>query len=430
MNLAVLTGVTGILKPFAWFFGLIFNGIYNFLSLFGVENIAVCLVIFTIIVKMLMLPLTIRQQKFSKLSAKMQPELSAITEKYKGKKDEQSQRYMQMETQEVYQKYGTNPASGCLPMLITLPIMFAMYRIIYAIPAYVTKIKEYYTIVANAVMSHDGYFDYMIEQGSSLSVSGVSKFVETDSNNLNHMIDILTKFGTSNYEELIEKFSLGSDVTDAIDKINHAFSVGSMNILNSPSHYGFFSIAILVPVLAVVTQLGSSILSKAQNKSMNQNTSDNAMAQSMNSMLYVMPFMSGIFAYTLPLCIGIYWVINTVVSVIQQVCINLYIDKKLDLDKMIEKNRAKQKKKLEKHGLTEGSVMAEMAKRQTKSINYTQAPAQTKSTLNYANASSKSGSKNSQKNSNDDNSASDTDVKAKAPEKKSISGYANMLKRD
>lgn len=426
MNFAILTGVTGILKPFAWVFGLIFNGIYNFLALFGVENIAVCLIFFTIIVKMLMMPLTVRQQKFSKLSAKMQPELNAIQQKYKGKKDEQSQRYMQMETTEVYQKYGTNPASGCLPMLITLPIIFAMYRVIYAIPAYVTKLKNYYMIVAKAVMSHDGYYDYMIETGKKIGVNGINKFSATDTNNLNHMIDILTKFGTDNYAELVEKFSLGSDVTDAIDKINHAFSVGSMNILDAPSHYGIVSIAILVPILAVVTQLGSSLLSKAQNKSMNQNTSDNAMAQSMNSMLYIMPFMSGFFAYTLPLCIGIYWVINTVVSVIQQIGINLYIDKKLDLDKMIEKNRAKQKKKLEKHGLTEGSVMAEMAKRQTKSINYNQAPAQTKSTSNYANIGSNNNSKKNDSNSNN----SSTSSKPVAPGTKSISGYANMLKKD
>ncbi len=425
MNFAILTGVTGFLKPFAWVFGLIFNGIYNFLALFGVENIAVCLVIFTIIVKMLMMPLTIRQQKFSKLSAKMQPELSAIQAKYKGKKDEQSQRYMQMETQEVYQKYGTNPASGCLPMLITLPIIFAMYRVIYTIPAYVTKLRGYYTVVANAIMKNDGYFNYMIETGKSLNVPSINKFSESDSNNLNHMIDILTKFGTDNYNELVDKFSLGGDVTDAIDKINHAFSVGSMNILDAPSHYGILSIAIIVPILAVVTQLGSSFLSKAQNKSMNQSTADNPMAQSMNSMLFIMPFMSGFFAYTFPLCIGIYWVINTVVSVIQQIGINLYIDKKLDLDKMIEKNRAKQKKRLEKHGLSEGSVMAEMAKRQTKSINYSQAPTQKKTTSNYANLSSGKNTKSSTDSTDIKNSTSND-----TSGKKSISGYANLLRKD
>ena len=117
LEMIILTQVGGILKPFAWIFGLIFNWLYELLALIGIENIAVTLVLFTIITKMLMLPLTIKQQRFSKLSAQMQPELSAIQEKYKGKKDETSQRLMYADQQRVYEKYGTSPTSGCLPLL-------------------------------------------------------------------------------------------------------------------------------------------------------------------------------------------------------------------------------------------------------------------------------------------------------------------------
>ena len=81
-----------------------------------------------------MTPLTIKQQKFSKMSNIMNPELTEIQEKYKNKKnDEKAMRMMQMEQAAVYEKYGTNPAAGCLPLLIMFPLMFALYRIIYAI---------------------------------------------------------------------------------------------------------------------------------------------------------------------------------------------------------------------------------------------------------------------------------------------------------
>ena len=207
LNYIVLTQVGGILKPFAWIFGKIFNWLYDLVALTGVESIAITLVLFTIIVKMLMLPLTVKQQRFSKLSARMQPELNAITEKYKGRRDEQSQRLMAMEQQKVHDKYGTSPLSGCLPLLITFPIIIAMYRIIYAIPAYVDKINDLYTSIANAAMGQEGYFDFFKSSAESLAVS-IKKWDEVGSGvfSVTHMIDILTKFGTDNWSALFEAF--------------------------------------------------------------------------------------------------------------------------------------------------------------------------------------------------------------------------------
>lgn len=119
MNLMFLTSVGGILKPFAWIFGIVMNAIYEFVSLMNIHSIAVCVIIFTFVTKMLMLPLTIKQQKSTKLSSQMNPEIMKIQEKYKGKKDEASMRKQQAEMQAVYEKYGTTPMSGCLPLLIS-----------------------------------------------------------------------------------------------------------------------------------------------------------------------------------------------------------------------------------------------------------------------------------------------------------------------
>ena len=142
MDLMFLTQVGGLLKPFAWVMGMILNAIYKLVAAVGIQNIALCIVVFTIVVKMLMLPLTIKQQKFAKVSALMTPEIKELQEKYRGvdrSNREAMQRYT-MEQQAIYQKYGSSPFGGCLPLLIMLPIIFALYRVIYAIPAYVTDV--------------------------------------------------------------------------------------------------------------------------------------------------------------------------------------------------------------------------------------------------------------------------------------------------
>ena len=131
---------TFIIGAVAKLLGLIMEGIFTVLGAIGIPNIGLAIILFTIVVNLLMLPLTIKQQKFSKLSAKMQPEIQAIQSKYKNRKDTDSQMAMNQEVQMVYAKYGVSPTGSCMYLLIQMPILFALYRVIYSIPAYVTKI--------------------------------------------------------------------------------------------------------------------------------------------------------------------------------------------------------------------------------------------------------------------------------------------------
>ena len=126
MNYMLLTQTTGILRPFAIIMGKIMEGIFWFLDLFmEYPSIGLAIILFTIIMYLLMLPLTIKQQKFSKLNSKMSPELQAVQAKYKGKTDQESMQKMQMETQAVYAKYGVSPSGSCVQLLIQMPILFA-----------------------------------------------------------------------------------------------------------------------------------------------------------------------------------------------------------------------------------------------------------------------------------------------------------------
>ena len=103
---------TFIIGDVAKLLGIIMNGLFEFTNMFGIQNIGLCIVLFTFVIKMLMFPLTIKQQKFSKISTIMNPEIQAIQKKYKGKSDQDSMMRMQEETKAVYAKYGTSPTGG------------------------------------------------------------------------------------------------------------------------------------------------------------------------------------------------------------------------------------------------------------------------------------------------------------------------------
>lgn len=398
---------SAILGPVAKLLGIILNWIYEFLDIFHIGNAALSIILFTFIVRSLMIPLTIKQQKFSKLSSLMNPELTAIQAKYKGKKDEESLRKQQLETQAVYQKYGASPTSGCLPMLITLPLMLALYRVINNIPAYVHSIYDLYNNVAVSIKGINGYSSVMMDFAKNLNVV-TSKWEDINNLNINHVIDILAQFQRGTWQDLIKQFPAISDVinTNSVEiiKINSLF--GGLNITDRP---GFAWPGILIPILAMAFQF-------LQSKQMEKQTPvdpNNPTANSMKTMNTVMPIMSGIFCVSLPIGIGIYWIAGSVFQIIQQFFISKYMDK-VDVNDLIAKNVEKSKKKKSKLGMDPNVSLEELAKKQTKSIS--QNAGNTKKTSNYANMKTNNGS-----------SSNNSNVSYK---KGSIADYANLLNRD
>lgn len=440
MDIVFLTKSGGILKPIATLLGWILNAIYEFLALFSqnhIANIALCIILFTIIVKMLMLPLTIKQQKSAKLSTKMNPELTAINEKYKGKTDQASRMKMQAETQAVYDKYGTNPMVGCLTLLISLPIMFALYRVIYAIPAYIGDIYEMYEKAAVAIQGVDGYVGSLTQfiTDAGLKTIKISGFAEAAGGTLttNHIIDILAKCNEGAWETLASSFpTISSYLTECSKPVIevHGF-LGGMNILNNPVQNGnYLSIGVIIPILAVAFNILQTRMQTMKPDSKPKGNNADPTAASMKTMNIVMPIMSGVICFMIPIGVGIYWIISSVVQIAQQFFINRYMDK-ISLDDMIAKGQAKQAKRREKMGIATGNKMAEVAKTSTKSI---ETEATVKSTADYAKIASKntaaddksSDTDQTESKLNDDkNQGGKTDSSAAGG---SISGYANILK--
>lgn len=367
MVITLLTKTGGWLGPFAFIFGEIMNGIYKFFSIFGIENIALSIIIFTFITRALMIPLTIKQQKFTKLSSIMNPEIQKVQAKYKGKKDEVSLRKQQEETQIIYEKYGANPTAGCLPMLVTLPIMFALYAVINNIPAYVDPVYKLYEYIALQVMQAPDYAATLATVAEGLKTVKMPSDLTT----VNAVIDVLKHFNANTWATFVASFPdiqgnivNGNTMTvaDTIKSIGNVNSFLGFNISNPP---GWKFPAILIPIIAGGLQFVQTkqIQVKVDNK-------DNPMAASMNSMNIMMPIMSAFFAVTFPIGIGLYWITSSVFAIIQQYFVNKYMEK-VDVNELIKKNLSNQSKKKSKRKAymeSKGLTMADLAKTQTKNI--------------------------------------------------------------
>ena len=349
-----------IIGPIASLLGFFMNGIFSVLNKIGIPSIGLAIIIMTILIYMAMLPLTIKQQKFSKLQRKMQPELNKINKKYQGRKDPDSMERQQAEIKEVYGKYGVSATGSCVQLIIQMPILLAMYRVFYNIPAYVPMVKQAFFPLVDKLIAADPTGAFLQETNAARFyarqfanesfTSGVVEYVQ------NTFIDVLNKFSSTEWAALSEHFSdLAGDITNTVEKLTRYNNFLGLNIANSPSAvfrdaiankaYPLVIISFIIPALAAITQyLNVALMPQAP-----QGDGNDQMANTMKSMNIMMPLMSAVFCWSLPSGMGIYWIAGAVIRSIQQVLINKHIDK-MDVDAMVEKNLEKMKEKEEKEG--------------------------------------------------------------------------------
>ena len=358
---------TFIIGDVARILGWIMNALFNFLDgVFGIQNIGLCIILFTIIIYLLMLPLTIKQQKFSKFSAKMNPEIQAVQKKYQNKKDEASMMAMNEETKAIYTKYGVSPTGSCVQLLIQMPILFALYQVIMRVPAYVTGVKDVFTELATEIMNTAGGVEFMQE----LSKNGaMTAYVGKDFTQMNTVVDVLYRLqetGKATWDMLADQFPNMAALIDSTHaSISHLNDFILINIANSPMNmiksgfttgqYLMVFGAILVPVLAALTQW-LNVRMMPQPSSGNENDSMNMM----------MPLMSAWFCLSLPAGMGLYWIMGAVVRGIQQFLINKHLDK-LDIDAIMKANVEKNNRLREKKGLPAQNI-TNIAKADTRTV--------------------------------------------------------------
>ena len=365
---------TPIIGQLATVMGWIMDGIYRLLNVFGIQNIGLCIIIFSILIYALMTPLQIKQQKFSKLSAIMQPELQKIQKKYKGKNnDSAAMQKMQEETQAVYQKYGVSPTGSCVQLAIQFPILMALYQVIYKIPAYVGSVKDILASAVTSITGVNGYTDILQQFITDNKMTRVQLIMDGNNATSNSVTDFLYALSPSQWKTLAEtsQFSGFADTLNSTAKeISHVQNFFGLNIADQPLTYikaAFVGgsiliaiVAILIPILAWATQMINL-------KLMPQAAQQDAMMNSMKTMNMVMPLMSAVFCFTFPVGLGIYWVASAAVRSVQQLIINRHMDK-IQIDDLINENMKKMEKKREKEGLPPQKI-TNQAHQSVKNIN-------------------------------------------------------------
>ena len=325
----VLTKAGSILGPIATVLGYIMDILFRFTDTFGIMNVGLCIILFTIVMKMLMLPLTIKQQKTTKLMAVISPEVQAIQRKYKGKTDTASQQKQNVEIQAVYDKYGTN------------------------IPAYVPSVRVYFDNVVTPLMQQPDYASLLSGITNLTSALGGTAIENYDFANANKLVDMLYKFTTAQWGELEALFpSISGVIAENAAVVEQMNSFLGLNMAEAPGWMPSF--AWIIPILSALTQwLSAKLMSGRQAQSASD--SDSPMAQSMKTMNVTMPIFSAFICVTLPCGIGIYWIATSVVTILQQLAINSYMDK-VDIDEMVKKNLEKANKKRAKKGLPPAKI--------------------------------------------------------------------------
>lgn len=261
-------------------------------SLFG--NYLVALLVFAVIIKLILFPLSIKQQKNSQKQARLRPKENAIRKKYAGRTDKATQTKMQEEILALYQSEGFNPASGCLPMLIQLPILFAVFSVVTRPLTYILRISKENIEALKEIVKP------LIGNTEALEVNWIKAIVNDKT-----IIDSVNSIKPDLYAE-IEKFHDNFDF------------FGILNLLDKPEFK--LNWLITIPILTFVIVYFSMKLTRKFTYQPSQGNAqqDNATAASMKIMDLMMPFMSVFFSFMYPAAIGIYWMMQNLLGSVQQ----------------------------------------------------------------------------------------------------------------
>lgn len=378
MEILLTKSTMPLVKYFAHLLGWLMAGIFEVLDKVGLPNIGVAIILYTIIVYVLMTPLQIQQQKSSKMMAVINPEIQEIQKKYKGKKGQDVQMAMQQEMQAVYEKYGVSQMGSCGLLLIQMPLLFALYQVIYHIPGYIPKVGNIFAELTEKILGMGDAGLTTITQfiaDNRITVFG-GRITDTLTNaNVTDFLYVLkpsqwTKFAQlgemSQYSDLIHKTATEAQKMTSFGGIQISMSPFDVIKEGITSHSVLLIIAaIAVPVLAWFTQwLNYKLMPQSPTTSNNQN---DPTAASMKTMATTMPIFSAVMCISFSYGIGIYWIAGAVIRCIQQVVINQKIAK-MDIDELIAKAQEKAAKKREKKGQPEPSTIRKAATTSTKNV--------------------------------------------------------------
>lgn len=329
-------------------FGAILSVIFDGVSLITpVGALAIAIIIFTLVARILLTPLQLSSQRTSRGMSKIQPELAKIQNKYKGRKDQESQMKQSQEMQALYKKYKINPFAGCLPLVIQFPLIMGLFNVLRTPANYITKLGEEYTNIANVVMANvANYQDKLQSFQAAIETTTRTKFDLSNAQGLGQYLSHLT---TGQWNSFIS--SAGDGATQEVLKqalnLKHDYEKFlGFNVVDSPSVLmGTQWWAILIPIVAgastyIFTKLTMASNGQMQTAAASADGQANPAESMMKTMNIVMPIMTGAFAYTMPIGLALYWIAGNVIMLGQQKLVKKMLEKQdSKMEAILEKER-------------------------------------------------------------------------------------------
>ena len=274
-------------------------------STVGFGNYLFGICIFAIIVEILMIPLSVKQQKNSIKQASLRPKEMAIRNRYKGRNDQATQQKVAQEIQDLYQRENFNPMSGCLPMLVQLPVIMILYNIV------IDPIQY----VLGATSSFGNALRLFFTASKAAGGLGLTL------NSTNGTIELLSQIKEYDFSGLanFEFLSNGGKALEILNSFGNipSFNVGPINFGYTPSLNGNYWL-LTVPVITFVVYFFSMKLSKKFTYQPTQNENAPGAGCSTKMMEFYMPVVSTMFCFMVPGAVGIYWVFRSVISTLKQ----------------------------------------------------------------------------------------------------------------
>jgi len=295
-----------------------------------VQNYGLAIIIFTVIIKGVLLPLNIKSQKAMKKQQKIQPVIQELQKKYAN-----DQEKLQREMMKIYKENNVSMMGGCLPMLIQLPILIGLYQVIQRPINYLAGVKEWTDANLEFVASlRDKMAEAFPQVIGNLASQEPAMLVKTSQIQISKWCEILGEKAEWVFNFNFLGLDLSNTPSAALNKLM-VMDFSDMGII----------MLILIPVLAVLTTMLSTKITQMQSGNTAKNNANDQSSQMMSTMNVMMPLMTGFFTFTLPSGMGVYWIISSIVQIAQQLILNYYFDKKGDdFDvKLPEKNRKKGK---------------------------------------------------------------------------------------
>lgn len=301
--------------PLGWIMWLLYQITHNY---------AWSIVFFTLITKILLFPLSVKQQKSTAAMTAFQPKLEKLKKQYAN-----NQQKLLEEQMKLYAEEGINPMSSCLPLLIQFPLLYGIFDVVYRPIYHILRAGKpaitAATNIAREIFTKDGgkvptYFEYRPE-------IYIIKEVQKDPSAFAAM--------NEQYPDFVEK------VSEFSNKLFGIVDLGDMPSLHPEVWNAAAIILLIIPIMSGVIQLCMTIYSQVRNKKMNPDAPNMA---GMNMMLYVMPLFSVWIAFRYPAGIGFYWTMSSLFSFVQSILLyKIYTPEYVA--SLVEKDKAKRKKK-------------------------------------------------------------------------------------